>query len=175
MVRPRLMSVVKLLIIHACKAWCKILDLGSYLAGKILSLASYLVVRWHSHCTSASNWELPLLCYPTLQGTSSLIKSWENTYNFSYCNQCHDLYHACRCKIIITFVPSYTRIISLIFVAVAIVTCKNRWLIGVTVILRFYSFQLLNQSNLYICRLSWCSVHPHSFLLNHVASFRFWR
>ena len=62
MVRPRLMSVVKLLIIHACKACCKILDLGSYLAGKILNLASYLVVRWRSHCTSASNWELPLLC-----------------------------------------------------------------------------------------------------------------
>ena len=74
MVRPSLMSVVKLSIIHAREV-----------CGKILDLASYLVVRWRSHCTSASNWELPLLCYPTLQGTSSLIKSWENTYNFSYC------------------------------------------------------------------------------------------
>ena len=58
------MSVVKLLIMHVCKARRKILD-----------LASYLVVRWHSHCTSASNWELSLLCYPALQGTSSLIKT----------------------------------------------------------------------------------------------------
>ena len=58
------MSVVKLLIIHPRKA-----------RGKILDLASYLVVRWRSHCTSASNWELPLLCYPILQGTSSLIKT----------------------------------------------------------------------------------------------------
>ena len=32
-----------------------------------------------SHCTSASNWELPLLCSPALQGTSSL----ENTI---FCN-----------------------------------------------------------------------------------------
>ena len=39
-----------------------------------LDLASYLVIRWRSHCTSPSNWELPLLCYPTLQGTSSSIK-----------------------------------------------------------------------------------------------------
>ena len=31
---------------------------------------------------------LPLLCFPALQGTSSLIKSSENTYDFSYCNQC---------------------------------------------------------------------------------------
>ena len=38
--------------------------------------------RWCSHCTSASNWELPLCCHPTLQGTSSLTKSWENTYDF---------------------------------------------------------------------------------------------
>ena len=77
MVRPSSMSVVKLLIICAREA-----------RGKIFDLASYLVVRRRSHCTSASNWELPLLCYPTLQGTSSLIKSWENTYDFSYCNQC---------------------------------------------------------------------------------------
>ena len=77
MVRPSSMSVVKLLIIHARNA-----------RGKILDLVCYLVVRWRSQCTSASNWELPLLCYPTLQGTSSLIKSWENTYDFSYCNQC---------------------------------------------------------------------------------------
>ena len=41
-----------------------------------------LGVRRRSHCTSASNWELPLLCSPALQGTSSLIKSWENTYDF---------------------------------------------------------------------------------------------
>ena len=52
MVRPSSMSVVKLLIIHACKA-----------RGNILDLASYLVVRWRSHCTSPSNWELLLLCY----------------------------------------------------------------------------------------------------------------
>ena len=58
------LSVVKLLIICAREA-----------RGKILDLASYLVVRRRSHCTSTSNWELPLLCYPTLQGTSSLIKS----------------------------------------------------------------------------------------------------
>ena len=72
MVRPRSILVVKL--IRARKA-----------GGKILDLASYLVVRWRSHCISASNWDLPLLCYPTLQGTSSLIK---NTYDFLYCNQC---------------------------------------------------------------------------------------
>ena len=70
MVRPSLMLVVKLVAICARKVRCKILD-----------LASYLPVRWCSHCTSASNWELPLLCCPTLQGTSSLI---ENTI-FSYC------------------------------------------------------------------------------------------
>ena len=69
MVRPSLMlvPVVKLVI--------------------ILDLASYLAVRRRSHCTSVSNWELPLLCFPALQGTSSLIKSSENTYDFSYCNQ----------------------------------------------------------------------------------------
>ena len=37
-----------------------------------------LAVMRRSHCTSASNWELPLLCSPALQGTSSL----ENTYDF---------------------------------------------------------------------------------------------
>ena len=62
MVRPSSMSVVKLLIIRVHEASSKILD-----------LASYLVVRWCSHCTPPLNWELPLLCYPTLQWTSSLI------------------------------------------------------------------------------------------------------
>ena len=61
-VRPSSMSEVKLLIICVRKA-----------RGKILDPASYLVVRQRSHCNSASNWELPLLYYPTLQGTSSLI------------------------------------------------------------------------------------------------------
>ena len=46
MVRPSSMLVVKLLIRvrEACS--------------KILDLASYLVVRWHSQCTSGSNWEI---------------------------------------------------------------------------------------------------------------------
>ena len=68
MVRPSLMLVVKLVVIHTRKVHSKILD-----------LASYLLVKWCSHCTSASNWELSLLCFPALQ---------ENTYDFSYCNQC---------------------------------------------------------------------------------------
>ena len=42
----------------------------------------FLAVGGRSHCTSASNWELPLLCSPALQETSSLIKSWGNTYDF---------------------------------------------------------------------------------------------
>ena len=77
MVRPSLMSVAKLAIICACKVHDKILD-----------LANYLAVRRRSHCTSVSNWGLPLLCFPALQRTSSLIKSWENIYDISYCNQC---------------------------------------------------------------------------------------
>ena len=72
MVRPGSMSTVKPLIIRAREA-----------CGKILDLASYLAVRRRSHCTSASNWGLPLLCFPALQGTSSLIKSWESTI---FCN-----------------------------------------------------------------------------------------
>ena len=79
MVRLSSMSVVKLLIILVREASSKILD-----------LATYLVVRWRSHCTSALNWELPLLCYSTLQGTSSLIfmpkikkKKCEQTLLFS--------------------------------------------------------------------------------------------
>ena len=69
MVRPSSMSVVKLLIICVQSTWQ---NFG----------ATFLAVRRRSHCTSASNWELPLLCSPALQGTSSLIKSWENTYDF---------------------------------------------------------------------------------------------
>ena len=72
MVRLGSMSMVKPLIIRAREA-----------RGKILDLASYLAVRRPSHCTSASNWGLPLLCFPALQGTSSLIKSWESTI---FCN-----------------------------------------------------------------------------------------
>ena len=41
----------EIVIIHARKA-----------RGKILDLASYLAVRSHSHCTSASNWELLVFC-----------------------------------------------------------------------------------------------------------------
>ena len=41
----------------------------------ILVLASYSAVRQRSHCTSVSNWGLPLLCFLALQGNSSWIKS----------------------------------------------------------------------------------------------------
>ena len=58
MVRPSLMSVVKLVKFRVRKA-----------RGKILDLSSYLAVRKRSHYTSASNREL------SLQGPSSLIKS----------------------------------------------------------------------------------------------------
>ena len=85
MVRPGSMSTVKPLIIRAREARAKILD-----------LANYLAVRRRSHCTSASNWGLPLLCFPALQGSSSLIKCLISATSFSssYCNKGHDLYHA---------------------------------------------------------------------------------
>ena len=68
MVRPGSMSTVKPLTIH-----------GHEVQAKILDLPSYLSVRRCSHSTSASNWGLPLLCFHALQGSSILIKSWENT------------------------------------------------------------------------------------------------
>ena len=46
-----------------------------------------------SHCTSASNWELPLLC--SLLQDHNRFKAMQKTTSFfsSYCNQGHDLYH----------------------------------------------------------------------------------
>ena len=38
---------------------------------------------------------------------------------------------------------------------------RDGWLTGVTVISRFYLFQLLNRSSFYIWRLSRCSAHGH--------------
>ena len=87
MIRPGLMSMVKL-IICARKA-----------CGKILDLTGNLAVRRHSHCTSVSNWGLSLLCFRALQETSSLIKQLRfsaTSFSSSYCNKGHNLYHAHR-------------------------------------------------------------------------------
>ena len=58
MVRPSLMSVVKLPIICARNAW--------------QNLNLFLAVRRRSHFTSASNWELPLLCSRSLTCTERM-------------------------------------------------------------------------------------------------------
>ena len=47
---------------------------------------------------------------------------------------------------------------------------RNGWLTGVTVILWFYSFGLLNRSNFYTWWLSWCSAHAHFI----ITTFHLW-